>query len=169
MHFQHPIQVVQQLSGVRRKFLAAAAGPRLYTFDTETGAQSSVWPSTAVVSPHTTSEQSPSSAIGRKTEIDVAPPEKKRRLSPENVKDTIGETQPPQYPWSTIPILVASSTGEHVVAVTAEDKCIRVLEISIDGSLSQLSERCDALEFRNVNFSLMYTIDVCQNDHVQLL
>ena len=44
-----------------------------------------------------------------------------------------------KYPQITN--LAASSTGKYVVAVTGEDKCIRVFGFSIGGILKQLSER----------------------------
>ena len=37
--------------------------------------------------------------------------------------------------------LAGTSDGHHVVAVTGEDKCIRVFELPEDGCLIQLSER----------------------------
>jgi tRNA (guanine-N(7)-)-methyltransferase subunit TRM82 len=62
-----------------------------------------------------------------------APPEKRRKLSAEEKSVKPG--------WSTIPILKVSSDGKHVVAVTAEDKGIRVLQLNEDGTLRQLSSR----------------------------
>ena len=37
--------------------------------------------------------------------------------------------------------LAGTSNGQHVVAVTGEDKCIRVFDLAADGTLTQLSER----------------------------
>ena len=37
--------------------------------------------------------------------------------------------------------LAGTSAGQHVVAVTGEDKCIRVFALAAKGTLTQLSER----------------------------
>ena len=37
--------------------------------------------------------------------------------------------------------LSGTSNGRHVVAVTGEDKCIRVFDLAADGTLMQLSQR----------------------------
>lgn len=44
-------------------------------------------------------------------------------------------------PSSAIVKLCCTSDAQHVVAVTSEDKCVRVLQLLEDGSLNQLSER----------------------------
>jgi tRNA (guanine-N(7)-)-methyltransferase subunit TRM82 len=41
--------------------------------------------------------------------------------------------------------LCGTSDGEHIIALTGEDKCVRVFNVSHDGSLTQLSERYDLL------------------------
>ena len=37
--------------------------------------------------------------------------------------------------------LAGTSNGQQIVAVTGEDKCIRVFDLAADGTLTQLSER----------------------------
>ncbi|KAI9700506.1 MAG: tRNA (guanine-N(7)-)-methyltransferase non-catalytic subunit trm82 [Bogoriella megaspora] len=69
------------------------------------------------------------------------PPGKRRKISIEETKPNIID-------------IVASQSHRYVVAVTAEDKCIRVFELSSDGGLYQLSERYAPnarLEFRSLN------------------
>lgn len=48
---------------------------------------------------------------------------------------------PIQITWANIPLLAVTSDAQHVVVLTAEDKCIRVLNLEGDGSLHQLSAR----------------------------
>lgn len=40
--------------------------------------------------------------------------------------------------------LAGTSAGQHVIAVTGEDKCIRVFALAVNGTLTQLSEREDS-------------------------
>jgi tRNA (guanine-N(7)-)-methyltransferase subunit TRM82 len=78
------------------------------------------------------------------------PAEKRRKLSTapddqnEESKEKPSTKKAPgnQLPeWTNIPILLTSSDGKHVVAVTADDKCIRVFSLSEDGKLDEISSR----------------------------
>lgn len=139
MRFQHPAQLIQR-AGSQRNLFVAAVGPSLYVFDAQNGDQLSHWPS----------ENASSSADLPKLDTDgdsAGPPGKRRKLSPSSsasaAETETGEshTSNSKYTWSTIPIVVSTSSGEHIVAVTAEDKCIRVFEVGKDGTLKQLTER----------------------------
>ena len=56
-----------------------------------------------------------------------------------------GETTSSQEPLNPPIIKLAStSAGQHVIAVTGEDKCIRVFDLAVNGTLAQLSERQDS-------------------------
>ncbi|PLB45080.1 tRNA methyltransferase [Aspergillus steynii IBT 23096] len=134
-NFQHPFQRVQfvdrQHAG-HENLIVASAGPKLYSYAAETGQQLASWPQ----------DEDQSNVDGQ------GPPEKKRKVSaadeaevepPASTNGTSGKPKPPA--WSSIPLLVASSTGEHVVAMTSEDKCVRVFQLGQDGSFQQLSER----------------------------
>ncbi|MCJ1283735.1 tRNA (guanine-N(7)-)-methyltransferase non-catalytic subunit trm82 [Xylographa opegraphella] len=44
-------------------------------------------------------------------------------------------------PVSAVTNIMVNSTGKYIVAVTGEDKCIRVLELLVDNTLLQISER----------------------------
>jgi tRNA (guanine-N(7)-)-methyltransferase subunit TRM82 len=145
--FQYPLQCIQHIRGPTphpRSLLVASAGPNLYSFSAEDGRRLSIWPRAQ----HSSSE----AQLEKNGDADSGePPEKKRRISSEDQKnDQVGpepsaqegaQSGKPSTSWSTIPIVVASPTGHHIVAVTGEDKCIRVFEIGTDGSLVQLSER----------------------------
>ncbi|KKZ60208.1 hypothetical protein EMCG_05130 [[Emmonsia] crescens] len=159
MPFQHPFQCIQCLgkwSPEAQSFLVGAAGPRLYVLDGRTGNPLSVWPlnkEPEAMTTHTKNADSHSQGDAGGSE----PPEKKRKLSstaPQEVPSVeetkahgskangSDKTQDSKLAWSTIPIVTASNSGEHIVVVTAEDKCIRVFSVSPSGTLSQLSERC---------------------------
>lgn len=84
--------------------------------------------------------------------IDSEPPSKKRRLSSEtadapeqSVKKQKHNGNKKKGPKLEKPASVACLTstrdGQHVIAVTGEDKTVRVLEHDGSGNLSLLSER----------------------------
>ncbi|KAJ0359773.1 hypothetical protein COL922a_014558, partial [Colletotrichum nupharicola] len=69
------------------------------------------------------------------------PPEKKRKDDPEENKVTAAPEKKKTAAWSHIPILTSTPDGEYVVALTAEDKCIRVFQIEAEGTFLELSSR----------------------------
>ncbi|KAJ5601068.1 tRNA methyltransferase [Penicillium lagena] len=117
--FQQPFHCLQYVQRQPTDLLIGSAGQRIYSYAAPTGKRLDVWPQNV---------DSANSASG-----DQAPPEKRRKLSAEEKSD--------KPTWSTIPILKVSPDGKHVVAVTAEDKSIRVLQLDDDGTLQQLSSR----------------------------
>lgn len=134
-NFQHPfhcVRYVDRQSTGSQSLLVASSGPQLYSYAAETGQRLAIWPRDV-----------------DGAEVNQEPPEKKRRVSnpeaPANEeskpagKDS--EKPPASIAWSSIPLLVASSSGKHVVALTSEDKCIRVFSVGDDGALEQLSAR----------------------------
>lgn len=150
--FQHPFQAIQQLGSQGPDgldILAAAAGPKIYTFDVEDGRQLSVWPESQEPQK---SEPIDTSSGHKGDNESQGPPEKKRKISsPEadskpdgtqgaNGKDSDGKGKSTAK-WTIIPILTTSVDGKHLIALTGEDKCIRVFGVSKDGKLTQLSER----------------------------
>ncbi|KAL1970551.1 hypothetical protein VTN77DRAFT_4195 [Rasamsonia byssochlamydoides] len=150
--FQYPFQCIQYLKGPApssQKFFVASAGPKLYSFSAEDGRRLFIWPRG-----NQSSNGAQSTAAEERGDADSCePPEKKRRISPSaDQSNGHADSNPddkehthsgkPSASWSTIPIVVASPTGRHIIAVTGEDKCLRVFEIGPDGSLVQLSERC---------------------------
>jgi len=55
-----------------------------------------------------------------------------------------GERRKPKIPDTSLPHvshLIATSNGKHAIAITTEDKAVRVFEISESGNLQQLSSR----------------------------
>ena len=61
------------------------------------------------------------------------PPSKKRRMSSTKHEDL-----------PNIIHVVVTASQQHAVVVTAEDKCLRVFEISPEGKLEQLSQRLES-------------------------
>ncbi|CAI7590963.1 unnamed protein product [Penicillium manginii] len=139
-NFQHPFQCLnytKQQSSSSAGFLIASAGRRLYSYAAANGQCLDVWPKTVQSSSESASE-------------DQVPAEKRRKLSTapddqnEESKEKPSTKKAPgnQLPeWTNIPILLTSSDGKHVVAVTADDKCIRVFSLSEDGKLDEISSR----------------------------
>lgn len=146
-NLQHPFQCVQfierQANGLQ-DLLVASAGSRIYSYAVGNGQRLAVWPENAgpfnSENVGTTGPQSSSDG--------QAPPEKKRKVSPGNEKnedsksatESSGKSQL-SVTWSTVPVLVPSSDGQYMVALTGEDKTIRVLKVAEDGTLEQLSAR----------------------------
>lgn len=145
---QHPFQCIRyierQLVGFQN-LLVASAGSRIYSYAAESGQRLSVWPRDS----EQTNEKSLKAAGADSSPERQGPPEKKRKISPpgDNAEEisqgTAQGSGGSQIPvaWSNVPLLVPTSNGNHLVAVTAEDKCIRVLGVGEDGTLQHLSAR----------------------------
>ncbi|BAE57938.1 guanine-N(7)--methyltransferase subunit trm82 [Aspergillus flavus] len=141
-NFQLPLQCLQYLEkrgAESQRFLIASSGGKIYSYAAETGQRLSSWPQDVDAS-NANNSKATETETGSE---DQAPPEKKRKVSPseegpaETSKSTVKAST-----WSSIPCLVAHSNGDYVIALTAEDKCVRVLRLKDDGTLEQLSERC---------------------------
>lgn len=156
MRVHHPFQKIAH-SGIAVdgiNLLIAAAGPHIFVFNFSNGAVLFRWPY----------NDSASGAGGPLSSDEVArpsngePPEKKRRISksrgngtsPESSSSVEIETErvkgqrrkpKPKPGLPNVSHLLTTSDGKHVVAITAEDKCIRVFEIGGRGVLTALSER----------------------------
>ena len=135
--FQYPFQCIrlvgQQSSG--RQLIVASAGSKIYTYAAETGERIAIWPEAANTAAPSTAGEEP---LEKRRKVSPTPDQSSEDPKPASQKSGKPESSPA---WSTIPILVVSADGEYVIAVTAEDKCIRVFEVEENGSLKQLSER----------------------------
>ncbi|KAL4982349.1 hypothetical protein BDW68DRAFT_192230 [Aspergillus falconensis] len=139
-NFQHPfqcIQFVKKKKGEHRDVLVASAGAKLFSYATDSGRRLSVWPrdDAGIDTPD-------ANGAGSNPETE-GPPEKKRKVesSSENNDDAGAAAAKNTRTWTNIPILTSTPDGEYLVALTGEDKCIRVFRIEEDGSFVQLSER----------------------------
>lgn len=121
---QYPFTCIRYVGG----FIVASAGPNIYTFAASDGHKISIWPETK-------SDVNEAETNDDSSERSEEPPEKRRKLSP-----TSAEKQPINA-WQSVPILVVSPSGRHVVAVTAEDKHVRIFELSTGGVLTESSDR----------------------------
>ena len=161
----HPYQCLCHCPGTGTGILVGACGSRIHTFSAQNGRYLSTWPFIE--------KSARTQSISRKSELDlkvssmssplqdeVEPPLKRQKLS--LVKDESSsssaeivvagdsdhnESSSLQQP-SNPPVirLARTSNGQQVIAVTGEDKCIRVFDLAADGTLTQLSERQDGIE-----------------------
>ncbi|RDW61802.1 putative tRNA methyltransferase [Aspergillus mulundensis] len=137
-NFQHPFQCihfVKRKNGESRNVLVASAGARLFSYAAESGQRLSSWPldGADIAIPD-------ANGAGSNPETE-GPPGKKRKVDPAEQKKN-GDAPAKKTPaWTNIPILTSTPDGEYLVALTGEDKCIRVFQIEEDGSFQQLSER----------------------------
>ena len=139
--------------------LVAASGQKLQTFDVASGKHVSTWPvSHKHVEPvmnHSEMAKDMDEAIPSITKHDATErPPKRRKVSSvredsgssaeivvENETDNEGDSLKDVSSFSPVIKLACDSTSRHVVAVTSEDKAIRVFDLSTEGVLKQLSER----------------------------
>ncbi|KAF2836472.1 hypothetical protein M501DRAFT_959805 [Patellaria atrata CBS 101060] len=101
------------------RILFAASGPKIFSINLEKKSNIQVWPQA----------DNQAKRADQENDDHGEPPGKKRKLSP-----------PPGSP--NILKLTLSHNRKHLVAVSSEDKCIRVFSVSEQGSLDQLSQRC---------------------------
>lgn len=157
----HPYQCLlsSQLPDSSGPILVAASGPYIHIFHAEKGSHLSSWPKSRINSRSSIDDTNDNVGVHKNAvpQIDsdvLEPLQKRQKLSSarENssssaeivVDDSYrGEPQPDTSQASKPAVikLAATSTGQHVIAVTGEDKCIRVFELSIDGVMNQVSER----------------------------
>lgn len=158
----HPFQklcYVPQPDGIG--LLLAANGPNILSVDLRKGLVASKWPDDTRRLPDVQDhEVSQAGGLGGTSREDD-PPSKRRKLSPfrqyeqassessvsiEFVSQRLkGQRRKkkidPEFALPNVSHLISTADGLHVIAVTAEDKCIRVFELDAVGSLKPLSER----------------------------
>ncbi|KAK5001030.1 tRNA (guanine-N(7)-)-methyltransferase non-catalytic subunit trm82 [Elasticomyces elasticus] len=124
---KHPYQCIVTAfpNGPQRGFLIAACGSKILSAKVEAGSDSivTIWPAEE--------EEVIASPNADRHDGAQEPPEKKRRLA-----------APASTSQPNVIKLALSPHQEHLVAVTGEDKCIRVFKIYPDGKLIELSKRC---------------------------
>ncbi|OJD30952.1 trna methyltransferase [Diplodia corticola] len=120
---KHPYQCLVALERVGSqdvKLLLAASAHNLLCIDLATGEIRSIW---------SAASSSNAPPDGPQPETPEGPPEKKRKVSEDPA------------PRPRIIRLVASHDGQYIVAVTGEDKRVRVFSLDASGALKHLSER----------------------------
>lgn len=164
----HPLQklcYIRQASDVN--LLLVANGPYIVSLNLKNGGVNSKWPDdTAYFSPAQHSEAlSAGAGALAGTDKEDDPPNKRRKLSPSQHEEqnscessvsiefaserAKGQRRKKKIACrSNLPNvshLISTADGLHIIAVTAEDKCIRVFELNSLGNLRPLSERQGSL------------------------
>ena len=153
MSFKHPFQKICYISNSHGQFLLCASGSNIYSAELQKGSISASWPVSDIVDPETLLEGN-----GQKGEGE--PPAKKQKTDPEGQDvsressisvDLVtekqerikGQRRKPKLavPSPNVSHVIATNDGEYVVAVTAEDKCVRVFQVLKHGVLESRSER----------------------------
>ena len=161
---QHPFQclLVRGPSGASPAVLVAAAGYQLHSYDLADGSPLSIWPEgtgrtlTKLDGLPKGVEKVPqivdNGTLPDESARELQSPRKRQKLSQgadESQVETNGGTAQLADESSLLQLnnrlaiirLTMAHDGRHVVAVTGEDKCIRVFELEEGGRLSLLSER----------------------------
>lgn len=136
-----PFQCVLICSIGETEVLLAASGSSVYSFDLKCGSVLSTWPS----------EHRNIFSVGSlNPQGESTKPSPKRQNSPSNEDVKSSPTKSSVRDGYRISIdtqnsnfvikLAGLSNGQHIIAIT-EDKCVHVLRLSVDGALTQLSER----------------------------
>jgi tRNA (guanine-N(7)-)-methyltransferase subunit TRM82 len=157
----HPFQKLCYIYEGSRNLLFAAAGSHLYCFNLASGDILSTWP------PNSDDDlPDAENGVAARKEHAGEPPSKKRRLSAQGTdgessdssisveivaERAKGQRRKRKVIDSKLPNishLIATKDAKHIVAVTVEDKCIRVFELGSltepgeSGRLNLLSNRC---------------------------
>lgn len=164
--------------------IVAASGPFIHMFSACDGNLMSTWPQQ-----NSTENSNQKPEIGKDgsvadstTAVNVTVaerPPKRRKVSAsrddsssstdiivEEGNNNVESSLMKQPSSSPIVNLACTSSGKNVVAVTGEDKCIRVFELTASGTMNQLSERliCTAFD----TFPLLIGLGTCLKGHVRL-
>jgi len=150
---QHPFQCLALAATPDVHILVAAAESTISTYRLNDGALLATW-SPLCARRHETreAERNGTRPTGERSKDDTEPPDKRRKLSdhgefpespvastavdvPKCVARSLGASKP------AITKLAITSEAKNVIAVTGDEKCIRVFDLLKDGTLLQRSER----------------------------
>ena len=139
--------------------LVAASGPYLHSFNLKDGHHLFTWSPGQASDRIETAETShdvdgSGDDLKHANDEDIGSPQKRQKLSisrlesgssteiiVDNLPQKAAHLKSVSASSSIIIKLTATSTGQHVVAATSEDKAVRVYDLSADGVLTLLSER----------------------------
>ena len=142
--------------GYNLNVLLAASGPSIRTFNASDGTYISKWSHLEPESQPNENAHDRSAGSHAGDDASEEPYTKRRKLENEGkaeesevsvevvVEEGSGKKKKRKRKAFQIPSVVnltATADGKHVVAVTGEDKSVRVLELLEDGSLKQISQR----------------------------
>lgn len=136
-----------------KQILLAATGPCIRTLSFPDGRQLSTWPQDDVE--ESSDEEDEQEPPGKRQKLNHSEHASLRRQDSEASEASIeivaegqkrqkGERRRPKIPDLTLPNvshLITTSDGRYAVAITAEDKAVRVYSISKRGRLRQKSSR----------------------------
>lgn len=140
-------------SNGRSSVLLAASGPFIHSFRAFDGSFFSSWPNQIIEKPPDFQAESATSPEDSGV-AEHERPSKRRKISlpgeasscapAEILRETQTETgsiRTIQASHADVSKLICNSDGSHVIAVTGEDKAVRVFQLLEDGTLVQTSER----------------------------
>ncbi len=153
--YEHPFQRLCYIGPVPggSQLLLAAAGSHIFSFSLSSGELLGQWPSTG-----NDSDKSDAADYGGIAN-DEGPPNKKRKVIKSTVNGNFsdssgsmeivaerakGQRRKAKVVSATLPKVshvILTNEKKHIVAVTTEDKCIRVFEVQKGAKLKLLSER----------------------------
>ena len=153
---RHPFQCLHHSHSQARNIpdiLLAALGPYLHSFDVESGLLLATWSANAEQDPVESRKSTFANEIdaknGSQDDSNLPPPAKRQRTSSvvaesdsSSAEIVVEDDEASRESFANAIIkLKTTRDGNYVVIVTNEDKCLRVIELSTDGALRQLSER----------------------------
>ncbi len=187
MSHYHPFQkLCHIIQSGDSGLLLAAAGPYILSLDLKNGGVLLKWPNDVHESSERQAEEGSRNGDFVGNTLDGHRPTKRRKLSfsqEEEEQDARqssvsiefvserakGQRRKKKIVKSSLPNVshvLSTVDGRHVVAVTAEDKCIRVFELDSLGHLKLLSERQGSRPTSDVDCAYC-CVDVCQRDFVR--
>ena len=165
LKMSHPYQCLcycPRAGQLETGILVGASGCSIHTFSAQNGRYLSTWPPLekdvqARLRRHRSENDSEVSNLKKSSQDDFERSVKRQKLSltrdesgsssaeivvaRDSDNEQLSSQQAPPKP--SVVKLACTLNGQHVVAVTGEDKCIRVFDLAADGTLIQLSERQD--------------------------
>lgn len=151
VHF--PAHKICLINNEGKQILLAATGPCIKSLSFPDGQQLSTWPQDD--HEESSNEDDGQEPPGKRQKLDHSEHADLKRQESEASEASIeivaegqkrqkGERRRPKIPDLTLPNvshLIATSDGKHAIAITAEDKAVRVYNISQRGRLRQKSSR----------------------------
>lgn len=149
----YPAHKLCLINNEGRQIILAATGTCIKSLSYPNGEQLSSWPRDDL--DDTSDEDDVQKPPGKRQKLNDSGPANLRRQESEASEASIeivaegqkrqkGERRRPKIPDLTLPNvshLIATSDGKHAIAITAEDKAVRVLSISRKSRLRQRSSR----------------------------
>ena len=121
------------------RFLLAASGSKILSFDAATGQLKSTWSALKEDEVGATRER-PAKRL-KKSESQQSSRSSSAEIVIQDIRESRSRRKDQPVAEPNIPRLIKTADSRHIVAVTAEDKCVRVFRYADDGILSHFSSR----------------------------